>query len=187
MQRPSLEKECPWENRMERNKVMKSQEKVSGEQSLSVCCRRAKTRLCEIIREPGTTFSCCGACCHMMLWEPYGTAQRERRQTQRWEIALVGTELPSSDLSKWLLAEAGRMHLGEVLLDLPRILFLWVFASSRWPDHFALIHYSNFYVLMQLIIFINININKNLYFINIISSPACYLNLSGNLSISGSM
>lgn len=85
---------------METNKVVKSQKKVSGEQSFNVCCRRtAKSRQCEIIRQSGTTFSCCGAHCHMMLWEPYvGTAQMERRQTQRGEIALVGTELPASDV-----------------------------------------------------------------------------------------
>lgn len=89
--------------RMERNKVVKSPKKVTGEQSLNVCCRReAKSRQCEIIRQPGTTFSCCGAHCHMMLWEPcVGTAQMERRQ--RGEIALVGTELPASDVSDcWL-------------------------------------------------------------------------------------
>lgn len=73
--------------------IMKSEEKVNGEQSLSICPRtRAKSRQCEIIREPGTIFSCCIAHCHMILWEPYGSAQTEMRQMQRQEIALVGAK-----------------------------------------------------------------------------------------------
>jgi len=63
---------------------MKDEEKTSGEQSLSVCPRRrAKSRQREIIRQLGTSFSDCITHCCMMLWDPYGTAQMEMRQTQR--------------------------------------------------------------------------------------------------------
>lgn len=92
-QHPGLEKGCLWENRTERYKILRGGEKVSREQSLSICLsRRAKSRQCEIIRQPETSFSYCIAHCHMMLWEPYGTAQTEMRQTRRREFALLGTK-----------------------------------------------------------------------------------------------
>lgn len=51
---------------------MKSEEKV-GEEHHSVFALKEEPRAdCEIIRQPGTTFSYCIAHYHTVLWETYG-------------------------------------------------------------------------------------------------------------------